>query len=697
MRFTIITALSTMAAFALAPSTSAQLTDLQPGRNFVSSANFGTGRTENIDAGDCDNDGDMDVIVCNGGDGAAQANRIYINNGGLQGGTIGTFTDATATRFAGVTVDTSRDLEFIDVDADGDLDIYVANRGQTTVGSGEASRFYVNLGGAQAGTIGFFQEQTNTHWGTLISVPAGDQILGGNVGPFRDWSCDCDFADLDDDGDSDLFHSSYGPSINATTDSRIFMNSGAGVFNEAWPWANPAADIRTHSIDLDLMDLDGDFDIDVYMSSRNSQCRTYLNNKYAPISAALFHDVTQTALINQGIVLSGTNNYESEYHDLDGDGDFDIWNKNLNGNLDRIARNNGLTGGIYTFTQMNGWIVGDPNQDENEVDFIDYDGDGDVDSFIANFVGTNWLYQSGIAQGLTSAQGYYHRTGGGGSLAAAFNETPLNNNGNTTLDADAVDIDNDGDDDLIVSNDANQQNFLNTNTLGVPDTHAPTFYQVTNQGNKANGTSTVIHAAIRDNTSYYVMQFYDADLVYTVNGGSPITVSMFAQGSMQYRGVIPAQTDAVVAYHVEVTDRGGNTGVSGTTSFNQGTPGGSPWTDLGFALAGVSGNPLLVGTGALTTGSAGTLSLSNAAPSALTYLFISLSSTPVPFKGGTLATVPLVYSIPIFTSAGGSIPLGWASWPAGLSGLDLFFQYAIQDGAAVAGVALSNALKADIP
>ena len=45
MRFTIITALSTMAAFALAPSTSAQLTDLQPGRNFVSSANFGTGGT----------------------------------------------------------------------------------------------------------------------------------------------------------------------------------------------------------------------------------------------------------------------------------------------------------------------------------------------------------------------------------------------------------------------------------------------------------------------------------------------------------------------------------------------------------------------------------------------------------------------------------------------------------------------------
>jgi len=39
----------------------------------------------------------------------------------------------------------------------------------------------------------------------------------------------------------------------------------------------------------------------------------------------------------------------------------------------------------------------------------------------------------------------------------------------------------------------------------------------------------------------------------------------------------------------------------------------------------------------------------------------------------------------------------WTSWPSGLSGLSLFLQSALPDVAAVKGVALSNALRADVP
>jgi len=121
-----------------------------------------------------------------------------------------------------------------------------------------------------------------------------------------------------------------------------------------------------------------------------------------------------------------------------------------------------------------------------------------------------------------------------------------------------------------------------------------------------------------------------------------------------------------------------------------------PWTDLGSGLAGVSGIPNLVGTGTLAAGSAGTLVLSNAAPSALSILFVSLASTPSPFKCGALVPVPSVaeFLIPI---GAGTIPLAWSAWPAGLSGASLYFRYAIQDAAAVGGVALSNALRADVP
>jgi len=123
----------------------------------------------------------------------------------------------------------------------------------------------------------------------------------------------------------------------------------------------------------------------------------------------------------------------------------------------------------------------------------------------------------------------------------------------------------------------------------------------------------------------------------------------------------------------------------------------SPWSDLGFSLPGAGGAPVLAGAGALIAGSAGSITLSNAAPSALSLLAIALSSTPSPFKCGTLVPVPLLTSFALATGPSGAIPLGWASWPAGLSGLSLYFQYAIQDAGAICGAALSNALRADVP
>jgi len=679
-----------------ASSASAQLTDLQSGRNYPTGAtSFGGGRSENIDVGDVDNDGDLDVIVGNGGDGSNEANRIYINNGGLQGGTIGTFSDVTSSRFAGLPSDRTRDIEFVDFDADGDLDIYIANRGSTAE-NGQPSRFHINQGGLQGGTIGFFSEDTNNRWGTLISVPGSEQILGGNQGPFRDFTCDCDFADLDDDGDIDLFHSTYGPGINATRDSRIFLNDGTGHFDELWPWVNSGADIRTHTMDLDIMDFDGDFDLDVVMSSRNSQARVFMNNTNNGIGSRLFNDITQHALINNGATLSGSNNYECEPADVDGDGDFDIWMKNYNGNTDRLLRNDGFTPGQgFEFTQMNSWIKGDPVVDENEVDFVDFDSDGDLDAFVANFAGTNWLYQSGLAQGLNpSTQGYYHRTGttSGGSLAS-WNELPSSGNGGTTLDGESADMDNDGDPDLLLANDGGQANRYFENVEGVPDTHAPIFLGVTVQADKPAGTSTVIHALIDDNVAFYITAYYDADLVYTVDGGGANTIDMFSQGGQMFRGVIP-DSSGVIAYHVEVTDRAGNTGVSGTTIFTQGPPPTPAWSGIGFGLAGVSGVPSLVGTGSMNPGSTNSFNLTNAKSNAPAMLFVSFQSIPVPFKGGTLAAFPASLDLTTTTDGGGARELVAGSWPSGIpSGASMYMQYAIADAAGPVGVALSNAIE----
>jgi hypothetical protein len=44
---------------------------------------------------------------------------LWINQGGMQGGTVGFFTDGTAARFPAILTD-GRDIEFVDIDNDGD-------------------------------------------------------------------------------------------------------------------------------------------------------------------------------------------------------------------------------------------------------------------------------------------------------------------------------------------------------------------------------------------------------------------------------------------------------------------------------------------------------------------------------------------------------------------------------------------------
>ncbi len=139
---------------------------------------------------------------------------------------------------------------------------------------------------------------------------------------------------------------------------------------------------------------------------------------------------------------------------------------------------------------------------------------------------------------------------------------------------------------------------------------------------------------------------------------------------------------------------GYHSGAAHVVSLATGAP---VWTDLGFALAGTPGLPSLVGTGSLVAGTAGALTLSNAKASSLAYVFVALSAAPTPFKGGTLVPIPPLLTLVLGTNASGGLTLPWAAWPAGLSGLDLYFQEAIQDAAAVKGAALSNALRADVP
>ena len=121
------------------------------------------------------------------------------------------------------------------------------------------------------------------------------------------------------------------------------------------------------------------------------------------------------------------------------------------------------------------------------------------------------------------------------------------------------------------------------------------------------------------------------------------------------------------------------------------------WDDLGCALAGVSGDPRLVGTGTLAAGSSNAITLSQARPNALAGLLLALSSGSIPFKGGTLKTSPFFGPYFLGTGPAGAIAIPFGVAPGLPPGTELVAQWAIQDAAATYGVALSNAVRGVTP
>jgi hypothetical protein len=123
----------------------------------------------------------------------------------------------------------------------------------------------------------------------------------------------------------------------------------------------------------------------------------------------------------------------------------------------------------------------------------------------------------------------------------------------------------------------------------------------------------------------------------------------------------------------------------------------SAWSDQGFALAGLLGDPVLVGLGDLSAGSANVISLSNANPGALSGIFVGFAGGAVPFKGGTLVPSPVADPIMLNVGPTGSPALPFIM-PAGMpAGSEIWVQWAIQDAAAVKGASLSNAIRGITP
>lgn len=121
------------------------------------------------------------------------------------------------------------------------------------------------------------------------------------------------------------------------------------------------------------------------------------------------------------------------------------------------------------------------------------------------------------------------------------------------------------------------------------------------------------------------------------------------------------------------------------------------WTDLGHALPGFLGDPLLYGTGTLEPGTGIALALAGASAHAPTALVVGLSQLDAPFKGGVMVPLPSLLLAGLTTNASGELRLA-TSWPSGVpAGFDFYSQFWIADFGTPAGFAASNGLLGTTP
>jgi DNA-binding beta-propeller fold protein YncE len=119
-----------------------------------------------------------------------------------------------------------------------------------------------------------------------------------------------------------------------------------------------------------------------------------------------------------------------------------------------------------------------------------------------------------------------------------------------------------------------------------------------------------------------------------------------------------------------------------------------PWTDLGSALAGTTGEPTLIGSGSLVSGCPVSWQLANALPNATALLVLGITAVNAPVKGGVLVPSPASPGaiLPLLTNGAGQLDIE-LFWSAGVPpGIDLFLQYWIIDPGGPSGFAASNAI-----
>ena len=203
--------------------------------------------------------------------------------------------------------------------------------------------FFVN--GAPGAANVLYRNQGN---GTFADVTAASGLAGSE--PATSFKTGVAVGDVDQDGRPDLYVTAFGPNT-------LYRNNGDGTFTDATARAGVAGPETEWSTSAGFADFDRDGDLDLYVAN-------YLDYR---------------------IDADPYCGYEGEgYRTYCHPSQFD-------GMADRMYRNNG--DGTFTDTSQAAGVA-NPSGKGLGVAFCDFDGDADVDVYVANDTVRNFLYRN---------------------------------------------------------------------------------------------------------------------------------------------------------------------------------------------------------------------------------------------------------------------------------------------------------------
>jgi hypothetical protein len=488
---------------------------------------------------DIDQDGDFDLLMANGGGlfapGNLEAAVVYLNDG------KGAFFNATSASFSGPPSQV-RQVAVGDINGDGRLDIY------------------------QPGAYG---TDADMLWVQTAPRVFADQAATRLPPSTASHAASTHFGDLDDDGDLDLIVADWGDaSAAAVSRLMLYENDGHGVFTltETQKDAPNATDHFPAAIsalptvpyygsrptDLDFVDVDGDFDLDILINHREGYSRIFLNDGHAHFSDGTGFAGTLPGEITANYAPKrGPYAYNQEACDLDRDGDLDLVLDNAGKvpdgspaglNVTQLLLNDGH--GVFV-DQTATRIVGEPPALDGAAKCADVNGDGHYDLVIGS--------RSHSSEKVLLNDGN-----------AIFTYAPdaLPKFTDITLAIDVGDLNGDGKLDLVTGQGEGTITPANAATLrnnrvyfGLAADVTPPKFRAIETPVGVVGVPIVFHVAVSDSATNQAGQMAAVTVPYTVAGVTKEAKVTFVGGDL-FRVTIPAQANGTsVNYSLTAVDR----------------------------------------------------------------------------------------------------------------------------------------------